>query len=230
MATLQVSNESLSVPMIIEIPDILNPSECEAIRAVLASNASWRDGKATAAGTAKAAKFNEQADTSSPPIRGSIAKIEQALTANATFRAAARPAQFARMLISRYRSGMEYRDHVDAAHIDGLRCDLSFTVFLNEPEEYDGGELVIDNAGHSDRVKGPAGSVVLYPSTSIHCVARVETGERLAAVGWIKSIVRSQEHRTLLFDLEQTLADLPASPARLRLANIRNNLLRLFSD
>lgn len=220
--------------MLVQIANILSPEECTAIRQFLADESLWRDGKETAKGLAKSVKANQQADFKAPAVKGVLAKIELALKNNEVFRAAAQPAGFARMIISRYGTGMSYGDHVDAPYIDGQRTDLSFTVYLNDGSDYEGGELVIDNAGHEDAVKGPAGSVVLYPSSSVHRVAPVTAGERLVCVGWVKSRIRSAEHRALLFELESALADLRAQGAapeiRNRLSNIRNNLLRLFGD
>lgn len=214
--------------MLLQITDILNNAECAAICDALSDDALWRDGAITAGGAARQAKNNVQADPGAAPVRGAIAKIESALRDNAVIAAAAQPATFARLLISRYGPGMAYGDHVDAAYIDGVRADLSFTLFLNDPGDYDGGALCIESAGHTDEVKLPAGSVVLYPSTTIHRVGAVESGVRIAAVGWIKSRVQSTEARAVLFDLETAIADTPDGPLRLRLNTIRNNLLRIF--
>ncbi len=216
--------------MLLQIPEILSSAECAAIRGVLADENLWRDGKATAGGAAKIAKSNIQADAKAPPVRGALVKIESALRANPVFNAAAQPAVFARTLISRYAPGMAYDDHVDAAYIEGVRADLSFTLFLNDPDEYGGGALIVDEAGHADHIKLPAGTVVLYPSSTIHRVAAVERGERIAAVGWIKSRVRSSEARSVLYDLETVIADTTEGPLRLRLNKIRNNLLRILGD
>ncbi len=214
--------------MLLQISDILQPADCAAIRSALDAHSLWRDGKATAAGAARKAKSNMQADASNPAVRGVLAKIETALRDNAVFSAAAQPAKFARLIVNRYTTGMAYGDHVDAAYIEGVRADLSFTLFLNDPDDYGGGALCIDTAGHTDEIKLPAGSVVLYPSTSVHRVASVDRGERFAAVGWIKSRVQSAEARAVLFDLETTIAEASDSALRLRLNNIRNNLLRIF--
>ena len=214
--------------MLLQIANILNDADCTAICAALDDEALWRDGAVTASGAARQAKNNVQADPDAPSVRGSLAKIESALRAHDVFAAAAQPVAFARLLVSRYSPGMSYSDHVDAAYINGVRADLSFTLFLNDPTDYDGGALCIENAGHTDEVKLPAGSVVLYPSTTIHRVEAVDRGIRIAAVGWIKSRVQSADARAVLFDLERAIADAPNGPMRLRLNNIRNNLLRLF--
>ena len=220
--------------MLFQISDILQDHDCVAIKDAIADPSLWHDGKETAKGGARAAKSNRQADRSAAPAKGVAAKIEKALRANSVFCAAAQPASFGRMLINRYGVGMAYGDHVDAPYIDGKRTDLSFTVFLSDPESYDGGALIIDHAGHEDVIKGPAGSVVLYPSTAVHRVEAVTKGTRLACIGWVKSRVKSPEHRQLIFDLETALVELrdnsAPEPTINRLANVRNNLLRLFGD
>lgn len=220
--------------MLLQIADILSAEECVAVRDALAEETLWRDGLETAKGSARAVKNNLQADAAAPPVKGALAKIETALAENRVFRAAAQPAAFVRLMINRYAAGMAYGPHVDAPYINGRRSDLSFTLFLSGPEEYDGGALIIDNAGHEDVVRGPLGSVVLYPSSAVHRVASVARGERIACVGWVNSRVRSPEHRAILFDLETVLADLHETnapqPLRDRLYNVRNNLLRAFGD
>lgn len=220
--------------MLFQIAGILQDHDCTAIKDALSDASLWRDGKETAKGGARAAKSNEQAERSAAPVKGVTAKIEKALRANSVFCAAAQPASFGRMMINRYQDGMAYGDHVDAAYIDGQRTDLSFTVFLNDPETYEGGALVIDNAGHEDAIKGPAGSVVLYPSTAVHRVEAVTKGTRLACIGWLKSRVKLPIHRQLIFDVETSLAELRECGAPqvtlTRLANLRNNLLRTFGD
>ena len=220
--------------MLLQIADILQDHEYQAIADAVSDDGLWRDGRDTAKGQARAVKSNQQADRTAAIVKGVSAKIEKALRANAVFVAAAQPASFGRMMVNRYRDGMAYGDHVDAAYVDGLRTDISFTVFLNDPDSYEGGALVIDHAGYEDAIKGPAGSVVLYPSTAVHRVEAVTKGERLACIGWVKSRVKSPEHRGLIFDVETSLAELrkcnaPAATIN-RLANVRNNLLRTFGE
>lgn len=214
--------------MLLQIADILTAAECSAICNALENDTLWCDGASTASGAARQVKSNDQADLAAAPVRGALAKIESALRKHAVFNAASQPARFARILISRYAVGNAYGDHVDAAYIDGVRADLSFTLFLSDPDDYDGGALSIENAGQTDEIKLPAGSVVLYPSTTVHRVEPIVSGVRIAAVGWIKSRVHSIEARAVLFDLETAIADARDGPARLRLVNIRNNLLRIF--
>lgn len=204
------------------------------MRAALADLSLWTDGAETARGAARAAKNNVQGRSDQPAVAGVLAKAASAVLGDPTVEAATLPALMARIMVSKYSAGMSYGAHVDAPYIDGMRTDVSFTLFLSEPAGYEGGSLVIDTAGAQDAIRLPAGAAVFYPSTSIHSVEPVASGERLAIVGWIKSRVRSAEHRALLFELSQALADLDASAAdpeiRRRLANLRNNLLRQFGD
>ncbi|WP_428409318.1 Fe2+-dependent dioxygenase [Hyphococcus sp.] len=220
--------------MLLQIDQILTPEECDAILEAVSPEALWRDGKETAKGEARAVKENRQADPGAPAVRGALSKVEAALLAHPVFQAAAQPASFARIALNRYSEGMSYGDHVDAPYINGQRTDLSFTVFLNGSEDYEGGDLVIDNAGHEDAIRGAKGSVVLYPSRSLHRVEPVTAGARFACIGWVKSRIRSAEDRALLFELEAALADLKQARAPLsvynRLMNIRNNLLRRFGE
>lgn len=220
--------------MLIQIEGILSAPECAAIRDAVDNPALWRDGRGTAKGEARAAKANLQADPDAPAVKGAVSKIIEALRSHPVFSAAAQPQAFVRAGLNKYGAGMRYGDHVDAPYINNQRTDLSFTLFLGAPETYEGGELVIDNAGHEDRIKGPEGSLVLYPSTAVHRVEEVKAGERLCCFGWVKSRVRSAEERSLLFELETVIADLRECgtplPVFNRLLNIRNNLLRSFGD
>ena len=220
--------------MLLQIADILQDHEVKAIIDSVADDALWRDGRDTAKGQARAAKSNQQADRTAAIVKGVAKKIEKALRASPVFVAAAQPAAFGRMIVNRYQEGMAYGDHVDAAYVDGLRTDISFTVFLSEPDTYEGGALVIDHTGYEDAIKGPAGSVVLYPSTAVHRVETITKGERVACIGWVKSRVKSPDHRNMIFDVESSLSELrrcnaPAATIN-RLANVRNNLLRTFGE
>lgn len=218
--------------MILQIADVLAPAEADALREGLADPQLWSDGADTAKGRARAVKRNQQARASEPAVSAALARIRSAVLAHPVVRAAAEPDRIARLMISRYGEGMEYGPHVDAPYIDETRTDVSFTLFLSDPDDYGGGALVIDAAGSEDSLRPNKGALVLYPSTSVHWVQRVTRGVRVAAVGWIKSRVRLGEHRAILFDLAQALADLDAAgvsgAVRDRLANVRNNLLRLW--
>lgn len=219
--------------MILQIPEVLDAGAVAALQETLGEPGLWVDGRSTAAGRARQAKRNQQA-APTDKAKAALSLIERAIFANAVFQSAAQPAALARLMLNRHAEGMEYGAHVDAPYVDGVRTDLSFTLFLSGPERYDGGELVIDGAGAEDWLKPPAGTLVLYPSGFVHRVAAVTRGERLAAVGWVKSRIRSAEHRALAYELDRLAADLAAldAPAEVsvRLANLRNNFLRAFGD
>jgi PKHD-type hydroxylase len=219
--------------MILQIAGVLDEGALAAIRESLAAPGLWIDGRATAKGRAREAKANEQA-APTDASKAALSLIERALLAHPIFQSAAQPAALARLMLNRYGEGMEYGAHVDAPYIDGVRTDLSFTLFLSDPAAYDGGALIIDSAGAEDAIKPPAGTLALYPSTFVHRVERVTRGTRLAAVGWVKSRLRSAEHRAMAFELDRIGADLATlgAPADLRdrLQNLRNNFLRAFGD
>ena len=223
--------------MLLQIENVIDRAVVEAALEAAAAPGFWADGRATAKGRARAVKSNEQA-LAAGPAKGVLEMLARSILDHETVQSAAQPAALARIMLNRYGEGMEYGAHVDAPYVEGVRTDLSFTLFLSEPADYDGGDLAIDSAGAEDFVKLPAGSLVLYPATSLHRVTKVTRGARIACVGWIKSRVRSAEQRALLFDLDRIGADLaavgPASSAmgdiRDRLANVRNNLLRRWGE
>ncbi len=225
--------------MLLQIADILDKPTLSAIRDALAPETLWAKGATTASGRAKAVKNNHQARPDAPAVKGVLEKVRKALFASPVFTSAARPAEIARLMINRYGDGMAYGRHTDAPYIDDVRTDLSFTLFLNDPQDYGGGELIIDAAGAEDVIKLPAGAMVLYPATSIHRVEAVTRGTRLAAIGWIKSRVKSPAHRALLFDLDRAMTALSAARHRGappgddtfdQLLNIKHNLLREFGE
>ncbi len=219
--------------MLLQIADVLDQGALGAVRDALASEDVWIDGRATAAGRAREAKRNQQAAPTSK-AKAALALIERAVVSHPVFQSAAQPAAIARLMLNRYGEGMAYGAHVDAPFIDGVRTDLSFTLFLSAPETYDGGELIIDSAGAEDRLKPSAGTLALYASSFVHRVETVTRGERIAAVGWVKSRIRSAEHRAMAFELDRLGADLAAlnTPDNLRdrFDNLRNNFLRSFGD
>jgi PKHD-type hydroxylase len=218
--------------MFLSIGDILAPDMLLAIRERLADPALFRDGRLTAGWHAREVKHNLQAD------RGAVAnileQIERALLRHPVLRAAARPKRIVRLLVSRYEPGMTYGSHVDDALMDGVRCDLSFTLFLSEPDSYAGGELVIEEASGERAFKLNAGELILYPSTTLHRVAPVREGVRLAAVGWVRSLVRGGAEREILFDLENALQAVfereGKTPLFDLLVKTRTNLLRLWAE
>ena len=218
--------------MILAIADILSVADIEVVCAGLA-NARFVDGKTTAGWSAKLVKSNLQAAPSAEVerLRG---LVEARLTGHAVFALATRPKAVIGPLFSRYRPGHAYGAHVDDALIGGMRTDVSFTLFLADPEAYDGGELIIDTASGEESFKLPAGSLVTYPATMLHRVAPVTRGERLAAPGWVRSIVRDPARRELLFDLEtarRRLFDREGKTAEGDLlAKCAANLMRLWCD
>ncbi|VUD40886.1 PKHD-type hydroxylase [Thalassocella blandensis] len=220
--------------MLLIIENVLELSKLQAVQQTLSDSNLFEDGKVTAGRAAINVKSNLQASPRHLEVKGALSLIETALREHTVFRAAAHPLEFAKIMFNRYEGGMEYGSHVDNAFINDTRTDLSFTLFLSDPDTYDGGELVLQSHSGDEPIKLPAGSLVVYPSTSLHYVAKVQSGIRLAAVGWVKSRVRLAEHREILFDLQHSLANLARTEenqvARLSLLKAQNNLLRLWSD
>jgi len=218
--------------MILAIADILSLADIEAVRAGLAK-ATFVDGKTTAGWSAKLVKSNLQAGPC-PEIERLRALVETRLIEHPVFALATRPKTIIGPLFSRYQAGHAYGAHVDDALIGGLRTDVSFTLFLADPDTYDGGELIIDTASGEEGFKLPAGSLVTYPATTLHRVAPVTRGERMVAAGWVRSYVRDPAHRELLFDLEtarRRLFDREGKTAEGDLlAKCAANLVRLWCD
>lgn len=185
--------------MRIAIADILSAEEVAEIRKGLAS-AHFEDGRATAGWAAAEVKSNAQA-VPSGDVEALTRLAVRRLEANPAFQLAARPKCIIRSMFTRYGPGDRYGTHVDNAIMDGQRTDVSFTLFLSDPQTYAGGELVIEGASGEEAVKLPSGGVFVYPSTTLHRVEPVSEGERYAFVGWIRSIVREESRRELLFDL-----------------------------
>lgn len=224
--------------MLLTIADIL---DAQALHETLADleKVSWKDGAVTAGSRAKKTKLNEQADLKS----GLGARLHDSLMAllssHPLVQVAARPKRFSRLLISKTIEGGGYGFHTDNAIMGTgsarLRSDISFTLFLSDPADYDGGELTIDLPGAVQTLKPAAGDMVLYPSTSIHRVAPVTAGTRLACVGWIESMVRCSAQREILFDMENLRAELrgklPSQSAELlTLDKSISNLLRMWAE
>lgn len=212
-----------------------NLLDVHSVRAVLDSMTDelFLDGGRTAGKTARAVKKNLQADPKASSVVAAARLVEGALRKHPLVSNAAYPGKLSNIIISRYDAGMTYGSHVDNAFIQGTRTDLSFTLFLSDPADYDGGELVLQKHDGDDVIKLPQGSVYIYPSHEIHYVAPVTRGVRYAAVGWIQSRVKSDEHRTALFDLYlalQQMADNEENKqARLQILKVRNNLMRMWA-
>jgi PKHD-type hydroxylase len=194
------------------------------------------DGRATAGWAARDAKRNRQLDARDAEVAALQQRLQSALQAHPVFQLYARPQRITLPLLSRYEPGMEYGRHVDDALMGEppLRSDLAFTLFLAAPEEYDGGELLIEASGGDIAVKLPAGAAVLYPAGSLHRVAMVTRGVRCAAVGWVQSHVRDAARREVLFDLERARrsahARAPDGEDFALLSQATGNLLRMWSE
>jgi len=223
------------LPMLLCLDRVLNEETLRGIRASLAEMR-FRDGRETAGWHAAAVKRNRQADAGDAAAAAAL--VEQALAAHVVFQAAALPQRLSPILLNRYEPGMEYGAHVDDALMGRgsarLRSDLSFTVFLDDPAAYDGGELVIDGPDGESGYKLAAGACLLYPATSLHFVAPVTRGARHAAVGWVQSLVRAAERREMLFDLDTARRAVfereGKSPAFDLLAKTYANLMRHWAE
>ena len=215
------------------IKDVIPPETMLAICGEITNvEALFSDGKFTAGWQARHVKSNEQLPTAA--ALGIVTKVDQILMANLLFTSAARPKRLVNMLVSRYLPGMEYGFHVDDALMGGVRTDMSFTLFLADQSTYDGGELIIEGNDGSTAIKLDLGSLVLYPTTTLHRVAPVTRGARLAVVGWVRSFIRSPDHRETLFDLDHAINILRhANGSRTtidRLLKVRANLIRMWAE
>lgn len=203
----------------------------------LSEQASFVDGGLTAPELArKGVKQNLEMKARSKQQAQVAEIVLAALERNETFRTAAVPKAIQRPILSKYDVGMHYGTHIDnpiQRHPEPMRLDLSITVFLKDPESYGGGELVLDTGYGEKAVKLPAGDGMLYPTTMLHRVAPVTSGQRLAAVTWIQSMVRDQAQRQILYDLalstQWALRTAPESPEYHRLNNARANLIRMWA-
>ncbi len=220
--------------MAIYIEKILDVYTIDAIVAVLQQDNIFVDGKLTSGQTAKKVKDNLQANPDNAEVKGAIKLIEQALLSHPEFINAALPVKLAKLMFNRYEQNMHYGPHIDEPFIQGVRTDLSFTLFLSEPDSYDGGELVIKRQDGDESIKLAKGALYLYPSTTIHHVTPVTKGTRLALVGWVQSQVRRADQREILYNLVSALNQLPQSddnaPARLQLLQAQNHLKRLWFE
>lgn len=224
--------------MLLTISEILVDDDLRRLRQTI-GKLTWRDGRVTAGGVASGVKSNQQADLKSAKGRTFQTEVMAALLKHPVLTAAARPRRFSNLLLSCTSSGDHYGPHIDNALMskgrERFRSDLSFTLFLTPPSDYDGGELVVHTASASYSAKGEAGDLVLYPSSCIHEVAPVQKGERIVCAGWIESLIADVAQRELLFDLENLRsslrASLPAQSAeRLTLDKTIANLLRMWAQ
>ncbi len=226
--------------MLVCVPDVLSKAEVADFRGVM-DNAIWEDGRSTAGAQSAMVKKNEQL-----PPNGEISRklgegIIKVLAANPLFISAAIPRHIFPPLFNRYGVGQHFGVHVDNAvrgdQLTGMRIrtDLSVTLFLSEPEEYDGGELVVEDYYGSQEVKLPAGHLVLYPATSLHTVTPITRGARTASFFWLQSMIRDAHARSMIFDLDNSIQDLVVrlgrnDPQVVKLAGLYHNLIRYWAD
>lgn len=227
--------------MIYVLPPILPPALLEKLQAAF-QEGDFVDGSQTVGGTNVKRKRNQELKTSSQLRQELAAEVRQALLANNDFYLIAQPRRIGDVLLSRYGEGMFYGDHVDNTIMgrgrpDAWRSDLSFTLFLSDPDSYDGGELVLNTDMRPEKIKLPAGHMVIYSTLVLHRVNPVTRGERRAAVGWAQSMIRDPNQRQTLLDIAQTLAFLQNSlregtehPEAIRLQKAYANLARMWSE
>ncbi len=222
--------------MILTFADVITPEEHRAILAEIAG-AEFVDGSETAGGLTAQVKRNQQLRRDAPKLAAIHDIVLGALRRHAGFRQMVYPNQLHSLLVSRYRSGMEYGAHVDNALMGEAtvwRTDLSLTLFLNAPEEYDGGELALESGSGEFLVKLPARAMVCYPTGQLHRVRPIARGERLAVVAWIQSFVRGAAEREVLADLARALdllgREAGKSPAYDLVHKTHANLLRRWSE
>ena len=227
--------------MLLQIPQVLTPDQVAHCRDRLGA-AAWADGRVTAGYQSAQAKDNAQVPENDPVARELGGLVLDALSRNATFFSAALPQRIYPPLFNRYAGGPSFGFHVDNAirydrsrgGADAIRTDVSATLFLSAPEDYDGGELVVEDTYGVQRVKLQAGDMVLYPGTSLHKVTPVTRGERIACFFWIQSLLREDAQRRLMFDLDTSIRrltqDVPEHPALTQLTGVDHNLLRRWSD
>lgn len=221
------------IVMQIVIGNVLSADQLASVREALKA-ARFVKGRETAGFAARIVKDNRQAASDDASLEPARELVMAQIANNDVFRLAVRPKALTPLLFSRYEPGMRYGSHVDDAVMYGMRTDVSFTLFLEEPDSYDGGELVIETAMGEDAIKLPAGSLVAYPSTSLHRVAEVTKGVRHVAAGWARSFIRDAAKRELLFDLDtarRRLFEREGKNAEFDLlSKSAANLLRMWSE
>ena len=225
--------------MLLRVPQVLNADELKQMQSLMAA-AEWVDGKVTAGTQSAQVKRNIQLPESSPQAEAARQIVLTALSRNALFFSAALPKKIYPPLFNQYRDGMDFGAHIDNAvrthALTGLhvRTDISCTLFLADPDSYDGGELVVEDTYGQQIVKLPAGDMVLYPGTSLHHVRPVTRGARLASFFWLQSMIRDDAQRTLLFDMDAAIVTLRQqvgdNAAVIRLTGNYHNLIRMWAD
>lgn len=225
--------------MMLHVPEVLTRAQVADLRRQL-DTSDWIDGRATVGEQGARVKRNRQLGEHSPLALRLGQVIVDALAGNALFFSAALPYRILPPLFNSYTGGEHYGDHIDGAMRrvpasgQWLRTDISSTLFLSDPDEYEGGELTVQDAYGTHEVKLPAGDLILYPSTSVHQVAPVTRGERICSFFWTQSMVRDDGRRAMLFDLDRNIAALRArvgdGPELVGLAGHYHNLLRQWSE
>jgi PKHD-type hydroxylase len=226
--------------MLVCVPDALSKDDVAKFRAAM-DVAVWEDGRSTAGTQSALVKKNDQLLPNGELARQLGESVIKTLVANPLFVSAAIPKQIFPPLFNRYGVGQHFGVHVDNAvrgdHLTGthIRTDLSVTLFLSEPDEYDGGELIVEDYYGSHRVKLPAGHLVLYPASSLHTVTPVTRGLRVASFFWLQSMIRDGHARSLIFDLDSAIQGLVArldrnDPEIVKLTGIYHNLIRYWAE
>jgi PKHD-type hydroxylase len=225
--------------MMVHVPQVLTAQEVARCREVM-QQANWVDGNVTAGHQSSKVKFNLQLPEQSPQAQELGQMVMRALGKNPLFFSAVLPKQVFPPLFNRYDAGMTFGAHVDNAIRDYLdtplqiRTDVSTTLFISAPEDYDGGELVVEDTYGSHKVKLPAGDAIVYPGTSLHNVTPITRGSRIASFFWTQSLIRDDSKRALLFDLDMSIrrlaADHPEHPSVVSLTSTYHNLLRQWAE
>ncbi len=226
--------------MLICAPEVLSKAEVKEFRALMDA-ATWEDGRSTAGAQSADVKKNEQLPPNSEISRRLGERVIRSLAASPLFVSAAIPLHIFPPLFNRYGVGQHFGVHVDNAvrgdPLTGMRIrtDLSVTLFLSEPGEYDGGELVVEDYYGSHEVKLPAGDLVLYPATSLHTVTPISRGVRVASFFWLQSMVRDSHARSMIFDLDNAIQGLVGRLGRndaevVKLTGIYHNLIRYWAE
>ena len=219
--------------MIMTLADVLSESDVAKVVDKL-NGMRFVDGTATAGWHAKLVKNNQQVDRTQLEYQPLNKSVTEEIMRNGTFRMAARPRHITPLLFSRYKDSMEYGTHVDDPVMYNLRSDISFTLFLADPNAYDGGELVMETSAGEQPFKLRAGHMIIYPSTTLHRVTPVTRGERIAAVGWCQSYVRNADQREILYDLDIARRGIFEKEKKSRefdvISRSHANLLRMWTD
>lgn len=225
--------------MLIQVPDVLSRQQVQEFRTLLDST-EWVDGRGTAGFQSAKVKNNMQLSEANPVAKQLGGEILQAVESNPTFIAAALPAKIFPPLFNRYQGGQAFGNHVDnavrreAGTRRYVRTDLSVTLFLSDPSDYEGGELIIDDTYGQHSIKLPAGHLVLYPSTSLHRVQPVTAGSRVCSFFWLQSMIRSDANRNLLLTLDVAIQnlgrDVAGHPSLVDLTGLYHNLLRQWVE